>query len=83
MRTTATLDPDVERVVRRRMREHNETFTQALNDLIRASAGSHSPRQWFQTETASMGIPDIGLDRATQEVAEVEDEELIGKMRAR
>jgi hypothetical protein len=38
MRTTVTLDPDVEELVRRRMRERGVSFTKAINDLVRDGA---------------------------------------------
>lgn len=82
MRTTVTLDPDTEQVIRRRMRERNQTFKQALNDIIRASTASASRAEPFRTETASMGTSEVNLDRALQVVAELEDDELIRKMRA-
>lgn len=82
MRTTVTLDPDVDQLVKRRMRERNQTFKQALNDLVRASvAGGREPEP-FYTETVSMGTSQVNLDRALQLVGELEDDELIRKMRA-
>ena len=81
MRTTVTLDADTEHLVRRRMRERNQTFKQALNDLIRSAAGS-APLEPFRTETASMGVSDVNLDRALQVAAELDDDELVRKMRA-
>ena len=81
MRTTVTLDADAEHLVRRRMRERNQTFKQALNDLIRSGAGS-APLEPFRTETASMGVSDVNLDRALQVAAELDDDELVRKMRA-
>ncbi len=82
MRTTVTLDPDTEQLVRRRMRERGQSFKEALNDLIRAGAiddGSTTP---FRTKTASMGVSQVNLDRALQVVAELEDDELVRKLRA-
>ena len=81
MRTTVTLDPDTEQLIRRRMRERGMTFKEALNDAIRAgSAPSGKP---FRTETASMGRSAVNLDRALQVAADLEDDELIRRMRAR
>lgn len=37
MRTTVTLDPDTEALVRRRMTERGATFKQAVNDAIRGA----------------------------------------------
>ena len=35
----------------------------------------------FRTETASMGLPTVNLDKALQLAGELEDEELIRKQR--
>lgn len=81
MRTTVTLDPDTEALVRRRMRERGVSFKQALNDALRegltASAGVP-----FRTETADLGVPAVSLDRALQLAAELEDDDRIRAMRA-
>lgn len=81
MRTTVTLDPDTDQIVRELMREQGISFKKALNDAIRRGAGQDRRRP-FETETASMGEPTVNLDRALQLVGELEDEELIRKMRA-
>lgn len=80
MRTTVTLDPDTEQIVRRRMRELGISFKEALNDAIRRGV-AHSPEA-FHTETASMGQSTANLDRALQLVAALEDDELTGRMRS-
>ena len=78
-----TLDPDTEQLVKRRMRERGQTFKEALNDLIRGGgAGSAAARSPFRTQTASMGQSRVNLDRALQLVAELEDEELVRKLRS-
>ena len=82
MRTTVTLDPDTEQLVRRRMRERNQTFKQALNDAIRAGGMAGADVEPFRTETAAMGVSTVNLDRALQVVAELEEDELIGKQRS-
>lgn len=81
MRTTVTLDADTEQIIRRRMRERNQSFKQALNDMIRAAAGT-SPGDRFRTETASMGVSQVNLDRTLQIAAELDDDEVIRKMRS-
>jgi hypothetical protein len=83
MRTTVTLDPDVEQIVRRRMRERDLSFKEALNDLIRTGALEPAARKPFRTSTASLGVSQINLDRALQVVADLEDDELVRKARAR
>lgn len=80
MRTTVTLDDDVEQLIRRRMAERQLSFKQALNEAIRdGSAGRAAPQ--FATRTADLGVPSINLDRALQIAADLEDEELIRRQR--
>ena len=83
MRTTVTLDPDTEQIVRRRMRERGASFKEALNDVIREGASREGRRASFRTETAAMGRSRVNLDRALQVVADLEDDELVRKVRAR
>lgn len=82
VRTTVTLDSDTEQIIRRRMRERGMSFKEALNDAIRSGVSQAAATQPFRTRTASMGEPTVNLDRALQVVAELEDDELIRKMRA-
>lgn len=82
MRTTVTLDPDTEQIVRRRMRERGQSFKQALNDAIREGAAAGAPTEPFRTEVASMGESRVNLDRALQIAADLEDDDLIRKMRS-
>lgn len=82
MRTTVTLDPDTEQILRRRMRERNISFKEALNDAIRAGIIEGEGRTAFTTETASMGESRVNLDRALQVAADLEDDELLRRMRS-
>jgi hypothetical protein len=81
MRTTVTLDPDTEALVRRRMRERGVSFKVALNDAIREGLTSRRNRTQFRTRTADLGRPVVSLDRALLLVGELEDEELVRKQR--
>lgn len=81
MRTTVTLDPDTEQLIRRRMRERGMSFKEAVNDAIRSGSMATSPQR-FVTETASMGESRVNLDRALQVAADLEDDELLRRMRA-
>ena len=81
MRTTVTLDPDTEQLIRQRMRERGLSFKEAINEAIRASASSSA--EPFSTETAAMGRSSVNLDRALQLAGELEDEELLRRMRER
>lgn len=81
MRTTVTLDPDTEQLVRRDMLERGLSFKDALNQAIRRGATTTEATA-FTTETASLGVPTVNLDRALQVVAHLEDDELVRRMRA-
>lgn len=77
MRTTVTLDPDTEQIVRRRMRERGATFKQALNELLRSTREQAATAAPFRTATALMGESRVDLDRALQVAAALEDDELV------
>jgi hypothetical protein len=79
MRTTVTLDADTEQIVKQRMRERGQTFKEALNDLVRET--TRAPVV-FRTRTASMGVSRINLDRALQVAGNLEDDELLRRMRS-
>ncbi len=81
MRTTVTLDADVEQIIRRRMRERGLSFKEALNEAIRGAA-QNAGGPTFRTEVASMGESRVNLDRALQVAADLEDDDLVRKLRA-
>lgn len=81
VRTTVTLDPDTEQIIRRRMRERGQSFKQALNGAIRDGTSAGTAVEPFRTATASMGHSQVNLDRALQIVGDLEDDERIRQMR--
>ncbi len=81
MRTTVTLDPDVEAILRRRVLERRVSFKRAVNDAIRDGAAPPSRSRRFRTATTDLGLPSVNLDRALQLAAELEDEEIVRKLR--
>ena len=82
MRTTITLDPDVEALLRREVRQRGEPFKQVLNNAIRAGLRNARRReQTFEPLTFDMGTPRSDLTKAAALAAELEDEELIGRYR--
>jgi hypothetical protein len=86
MRTTVTLDPDVESLLRNRMRERDLSFKEALNQALRqALAGTHPDRgQRYEVPTFRMGFrPEVALDKALALSDESEDEEIIRKLSLR
>lgn len=82
MRTTVTLDPDVESLLRREVRRRGEPFKRVLNDAIRAGLRSMKRREGaFEPLTFDMGKPRLDLTKAGSLAAELEDEELVGRYR--
>ncbi len=80
MRTTVTLDPDVESLIETAMREKGISFKQAVNEAIRAGL---APREatTFRQRTFSMGFrPEINYDRALEAAAALENQELLHKL---
>ncbi len=78
MRTTVTLDPDVEALIRDRMSRKGVSFKRALNDAIRAGAGEAAA---YQTPVFDLGVPAVDLTKALRIAAELEDEALTAKVR--
>jgi hypothetical protein len=80
MRTTVTLDPDVEAKLRATMRERGVTFKAALNDAVRAGlAGEAAPQRRFRVKSAPLGAR-FNIDKALQVAGEMEDEEILRKL---
>jgi hypothetical protein len=79
MRTTVTLDPDVDALIRKSMARRHISFKEALNQAVRAGL-KPGPAQPFRTPVYSMGEPLVDIDRALRLVAELEDEELSRKL---
>lgn len=80
MRTTVTLDPDVETLIQTAMRERGITFKQAVNEAIRAGLAPRST-SGFRQRTFEMGFrPEINYDRALDVAAALEDEEILRKL---
>lgn len=83
MRTTVTLDPDAEALVKRLMQERGLSFKQAVNHAIRAGLARTPNASPFRTPTFRMGEPAIPLDKALRLAGELEDEELLRRLAAR
>jgi hypothetical protein len=82
MRTTVTLDPDVEQALKARMREKGLSFKEALNAAVRSglSPGRGRSRKFVQ-KTYSMGKEQyFRWDKALAMADALEDEEIIRKM---
>ncbi|MBA3984308.1 MAG: antitoxin [Acidimicrobiia bacterium] len=82
MRTTVTLEPDTEQLLRQRMRERRISFKQALNEAIRDGLTRRGGSSPFRTQTASLGSAAVNLDRALSVAGDLEDDELTRKLRS-
>jgi predicted transcriptional regulator len=78
MRTTVTLDPDVERLLKEAAHETRQSFKQVLNDAVRAGLRSSSAtvrRKRFSVKARPMGLrPGIDPTRLTELADELEAE---------
>ena len=83
MRTTITLEPDTDALVRRLMRERGLSFKQAVNEAIRAGSPAAGRRRAFRTPTFDMGRSAVPVEHALRLAGELEDEELVRKLAAR
>jgi len=82
MRTTVTLDADVESLLRKAVRKGGKSFKQVVNNAIRAGLRAmKQPAEAFQPLTFNMGKPRVDLTKASSLAAELEDEELIRRHR--
>ncbi|HCC58984.1 MAG TPA: antitoxin [Solibacterales bacterium] len=86
MRTTVTLDPDVERLIRDAMRERGLSFKEALNEAARIGLRGKPPKRTkpFTQKSFRMGAPqDFRWDKALAVADALEDEELNRKLALR
>lgn len=85
MRTTVTLDSDVEAKLRAVMRERGVSFKVALNESVRSGLASSSrPSKRFRVQPRRMGArPGVDLDKALRLAGELEDQELLRKRELR
>ena len=85
MRTTVTLDPDVDAKLRELARRRGKSFKEVLNDAVRAGIEtSGSRRRTFRVAARSMGLRSgINLDKALQLTGDLEDAELLHRIELR
>jgi len=79
MRTTVTLDRDVDARIRKLMRERGLSFKEAVNTAIRQGLETEAEREPFETPAFEMGPARLPLERALTLAGELEDEELLRK----
>ena len=85
MRTTITLDPDVQALIRTVMKERGISFKEALNSAVRTGLTQGKPkRRYFVQKTYSLGSDqNFRWDKALEAAAALEDEELGRKLSLR
>ncbi len=84
MRTTVTLDPDVAAKLKQAVRERGISFKEALNSSVRRGLerGGSKPRRYRLPPAQRLEAkPGVNLDKALQLAGEMEDAEIIRKMR--
>jgi hypothetical protein len=81
MRTTVTLDSDVELKLQALMRKRGLTFKEAINSVLRAGLDMTRPIDVAFT-LYDMGKPAIDLTHAGRVAAALEDEEIVRKLAA-
>jgi hypothetical protein len=84
VRTTVTLDPDVEKLLHRAVRARGQSFKKVLNSAIRHGLTHKPKRKRFRQKSFHMGpaAPGVNLIKALQLAADLEDAEMIRKFRA-
>ena len=85
MRTTVTIDPDVQALLRKAMRERGEPFKQVLNAALREGlrGGERKPAKPFRQRTFDLGKPLVDLTKALSLAAELEDASAVSRARRR
>lgn len=76
MRTTVTLDADVEALLRETMRKHGQNFKQALNDAIRAGLAQRTIATPFRQRCFALGKARVELTKALALADELDDQRL-------
>lgn len=82
MRTTVTLTPAADALIKKAMRERGITFKEAVNEAILEGLGASSPREPFSTPTFDLGRALVPVEQALRLAGELEDEELLRKRNA-
>ena len=85
MRTTVTLEPDVEALIRRAMKERGLSFKEALNSALRMGLTQTKPgKRGFVQKTFALGSEqNFRWDKALAAAEAIEDEELSRKLSLR
>ena len=83
MRTTITLDSDVERLLRDSMKTRGVSFKKALNEAVRAGparANRQRPQPFVQKSYSLGAEQHFRWDKALAVAEAIEDEEIVRKL---
>jgi hypothetical protein len=84
MRTTVTIDADVEALIRTFMKERGVSFKEALNAVLRVGlTQKKAPRRFIQKTFALGAEKNFRWDKALAAADALEDEELVRKLSLR
>jgi len=80
MRTTVTLDADVQRLLKDAEHRTGRPFKQVLNDAVRAGLGRSGGRaRAFKQPVFSLGRAKVDLTKATALAGELQDQEALAR----
>lgn len=84
MRTTVTIDPELQARVKELARERGVSFREALNDVLRRGLGAQPAGRRYEVPARPLYLrPGIDLDKALALAAELEDDEIARKLELR
>ena len=84
MRTTVTLDEDVARQLEQLTHEQRISFKEAVNSTLRKGLSGSRQRRAYRLKARALGLrPGIDLTHALRLAADMEDEEIIRKLKLR
>ena len=83
MRTTITLDSDVQELLEHVIRERGVSFKTVVNETLRQALKPPPPATPVRTLRLGGPRPGIDLHRATRLAADLEDDELARKLELR
>lgn len=81
MRTTLTLDDELFTRLKNVAHERGVPLKQVVNEAIRSGLERPRKRRPFKQQSFSMGRPKVDLTKANRIAAELEDEEILRKLR--
>lgn len=80
VRTTITLDSDVEALLKKVMRERGQSFKETVNSCLRAALSPAVPRAYYVFPTFDLGAPAVDTVHALRLASDLEDEETAREM---